>query len=633
LDLPVEVQRTAELFHQPKFIHQLDFYLRYGVLHDFVAKHAGCRKLLAFIFATRFPYLDPVATNFLKRVEGNPVPLSGTEPVSEHATTDELRKIIMQQDFYSAGWIVDAEAVEGEIINDAVFRESMQMAVMAFDKWDIAGVPVPVPPHNEGKYLSAEQLHYLERLIKNFDAGLIPLGKQQQNGEAQQAHGESEAGPSGIRKRAQRLPPVPHETTVELELEPMTPVQDEDKMPEAEKSDFKPIPYRPTDLPSGVVQDTSDEGNTGYQGWMIESPSFLLAKAKVFLSKDHHQDNTDWNRNYAELGEYLAYLLQTYDGEDWGAALREVVDMFRAQAIFEDFHVKNPGLDPDDRAALLRLAMAMSDSDSEVDDGFGRPVRPVINRTQVHAGITIDGVAVNDPPSKESRDPLSFTRWHQRLVMNQRLSAFQAAEETRQESRDLKREEDRDGDIMDVPFHWNGPVVGHLMDKEMFNTWREKRQFEPVRHHLERTAKRWPRPFMTEVVRFLDLGRQGASHEDLGLKFRPGEYSAETGKELLPFQAKELSAFQYLSPRLLSPKPVEDATLLQKLRFAALNVRVFKILNALVPSSLGDGARRSFEWFMKELNMVCQGPVKRHRFSRDEVLNALPKFEEANLIR
>lgn len=505
----------------------------------------------------------------------------------------------------------------------------MQYAVMAFDRYDIVGEVGPVPPHMEGRYLSTEQLHYLERLVKSIGSDAGDKGKH--GNEAQEE--DSEAGQSGIRDRSKDLPQVPLETTIELEIEPPISKEESGESTVTKAKDVSPR-YGPPSWQHDKYKDTSAQGLTEYEGWMIEKPSIQLAKAKRFLSREHHVDDMDWNLGYNELGEYLAFLLQTYDSEDWGTALREVVDMFRAQGIFEDFHSDNPGLEPDDNQALLRLGAKMSGFLSEADPRLGRPVVPVVAKLKVqsHAGIVMDTLAVDSPTSKEARDPLSFTRWHKRLAQNLYNMACKIAPQTQQKSYDLKGDGDQDGDIMNIPMNYNGPVVDHLFDTRMRSTWYKVRKLRVFRYRMERLSRISPRPFVTELLRYMDMGAEGIPHDSLGLSFDPAEYAPGSQNKLLHLVHDDMKWFRYLD---VSAGFVEWKKLANtgNWKLKLLQTRVIDILRSSARSSLGDGNCVSLESFIAEINLGCRGDVKRYRFTNDEIQAALPLLEQEKFIR
>ena len=75
-----------------------------------------------------------------------------------------------------------------------------------------------------------------------------------------------------------------------------------------------------------------------YKGWKIDPPQLQLLRAKNFLADEDTDRTINWPRKFAELAEYLSYLLHNYDGEDWGQDLREAIDMLHTHWVFENYH-------------------------------------------------------------------------------------------------------------------------------------------------------------------------------------------------------------------------------------------------------------------------------------------------------
>ncbi|KAM0349751.1 hypothetical protein ACHAPU_003582 [Fusarium lateritium] len=75
-----------------------------------------------------------------------------------------------------------------------------------------------------------------------------------------------------------------------------------------------------------------------YKGWKIEQPRIMLHRVKNFLADEDTDRTLDWGQKFAELTEYLSYLLLHWTGEDWGAELHEAIDMLHTHWLFEQYH-------------------------------------------------------------------------------------------------------------------------------------------------------------------------------------------------------------------------------------------------------------------------------------------------------
>ncbi|KFA54916.1 hypothetical protein S40293_02324 [Stachybotrys chartarum IBT 40293] len=79
-------------------------------------------------------------------------------------------------------------------------------------------------------------------------------------------------------------------------------------------------------------------GLVPYKGWMTEPPKVSLAWIKNFLSDEDIDRTPKWNDKVAEILEYVQYLQDSYDGEDWVDDLLEVTGLLRTHKIIEDYY-------------------------------------------------------------------------------------------------------------------------------------------------------------------------------------------------------------------------------------------------------------------------------------------------------
>ncbi|KAM5342999.1 hypothetical protein ACJ41O_013965 [Fusarium nematophilum] len=85
-----------------------------------------------------------------------------------------------------------------------------------------------------------------------------------------------------------------------------------------------------------------------YKGWSIEGPELQLLRAKNFLADEDADRTIGWPRKFAELAEYFEHLQRIHKGEDWGADLKEAIDMLHTHWVFETYHYGRPRLNFED---------------------------------------------------------------------------------------------------------------------------------------------------------------------------------------------------------------------------------------------------------------------------------------------
>ncbi|GKT64876.1 hypothetical protein ColTof4_07274 [Colletotrichum tofieldiae] len=77
-----------------------------------------------------------------------------------------------------------------------------------------------------------------------------------------------------------------------------------------------------------------------YQGWRIHSPKVQLIRIKNFLADEDIDRTIDWERKFAEIGEFLLHCLRMEGAtdKDWYIDLRECMNMLHTHWIFEQYH-------------------------------------------------------------------------------------------------------------------------------------------------------------------------------------------------------------------------------------------------------------------------------------------------------
>ncbi|KAK1990640.1 hypothetical protein LX36DRAFT_620436, partial [Colletotrichum falcatum] len=83
-----------------------------------------------------------------------------------------------------------------------------------------------------------------------------------------------------------------------------------------------------------------DLGMMDYHGWRIESPKAQLLRIKNFLADEDVDRTIDWERKFAEIGEFLQHCLgmDGVTGKDWYVDLSHCIDMLHMHQVFEKYH-------------------------------------------------------------------------------------------------------------------------------------------------------------------------------------------------------------------------------------------------------------------------------------------------------
>jgi hypothetical protein len=140
---------------------------------------------------------------------------------------------------------------------------------------------------------------------------------------------------------------VPTKSGIELEMTIRRPDPEE-------HADMDEVGGESVNVESGLPQNISQRPGTSitpadlqlqpYKGWHIEGPRVQLTRAKNFLADSDVDRTVDWDRKFAELTEYFAYLHSKFQGEDWIHDLKDALDMLRAHWIFENYYYGTPQL-------------------------------------------------------------------------------------------------------------------------------------------------------------------------------------------------------------------------------------------------------------------------------------------------
>ena len=621
-DLPAEVRRDRNCFHSDKELFSLlDRHLQHNTLDAFLHRHKQCRELVAFVFGGRYPRLipDPAVRQALAAADG-------TSSVDGQKLLSKKRPRQRQQDDEDGtSWKAKKIRTEDGGDGGGGFclppTEQERCALLAFEEFQTADDDPLMPPSARGQFLTRAELEALETKI---------------NGAHSNTHLTftlPPRSPSPAPDQSLASDIVPHDHTADS----------------SEKYCMSAIQA------SLAAENGVDEGRLmEYKGHLLEPPSSLLAKLKSHLSKPDVEQSPHWARCSADIQEYLAYLLQIRAGESWEPQLDEVVDMFRAHTLFDDFHRDHPGLDhslwddvmkprhtlhnPLAPPAQLQGAAAQSvvlgtkrkaeeeeeEEEEEDDDFYGKDP------------ITFNSMMLAEVPLKDSRDPFAYTRWHNCLRANMEEAADEAREVAMERMENPKTKH-AGFPVMNVPQNCTGPVSASLLLDlvacKMSSDWTTLRH---LRTSLQRAARRSPRLLLEEVNTSVELGMAFKKSDAAAAQDSDGVSSPIVNSRFVRLQKEELDWLSFLgqpSLNYMSAACEMEALCRDDWKLAMLRKRLQKMQCSIAPGSFGDGHRFDLRGFLALVNQDCDGPVKGHRFTMEELKSRIPQLTQLKVLQ
>ncbi|KAK4064616.1 hypothetical protein Trihar35433_8133 [Trichoderma harzianum] len=245
-------------------------------------------------------------------------------------------------------------------------KDSLSECIDAFNAFD--------PLHNDlnGSLATAwsfslQELEVAERMYQHMDTILSIEGRKINQGtpnmtpQPKVAFAECLANISDISQRHQEkfqkkiFGQLPAKSGIELELE-MTigsPSSEENADEDGDSIILEDEIVEDTTQRPGISLTPSDLQLQPYKGWYIAGPRIQLARAKNFLADEDTDRTVDWQRKFAELTKYFAYLKSIWQGEDWIFDLEEAINMQRVHQIFENYYYGKPELIVDPPTDLL----------------------------------------------------------------------------------------------------------------------------------------------------------------------------------------------------------------------------------------------------------------------------------------
>ncbi|KAJ2980737.1 hypothetical protein NQ176_g2460 [Zarea fungicola] len=417
--------------------------------------HPSCKELVMFIFGGKYPGLidDPALRQALEDADGT--------------TADGTQKILSKKrsragisSCSSDSWV--AKRRQRDDGSWMPVQEQELRAVAAFEAFDIPADDPRMPPSARDKFLVRAVFEIFERKLNGVSQG--------QNGEVQ---------PIGTHLSFT----LPRPATQAAESSTMA--------DRAQKSAMSALSgtgqIKQAEKLPDINETVESEPRIEYKGHLLP-PHLMLCQLKTYLSSPNVEQRASWATETAEILDFLAQLLQIRNEQRWSEDLDEVVDMFGAHAIYEDFHNQHPGLDhtlwPDIMDPVIKLpnpitALSSQDLSQPTELGKGKQkVKQEADGTLPSLDydededeedidlLPLDTLTLADAPYKEATDPFLYTRWHNRMKANLELASETAKWKT---AEDLERTNKSKNPFTpsDIPPNRTGPISStQLLDRE-----------------------------------------------------------------------------------------------------------------------------------------------------------------------
>lgn len=630
--MPSEIRRERQHFNNnAAFFALLDRHLHYNTLISFISKHPECLEKLFFVFGSKYPRLNmnPDLHHALLAADG-----TSSHDAQKFLTNKRPRK--QQQITDDATW--KPKRMRRENGAWVPWTKQQRVALQAFDDFQTADDDPLLPPSAQGQFLTGADFCAFEMQVSGApkDAGEVSFGTHLQF--TLPAPSPSDA-----------LPSLSMQTKAETTN--ISPVSDVTQYTPATTNSERTL-VSPIQAAALIGQAVDDGRFMEYKGYLMEPPAAVLAKLKMYLSKPNVEQKANWARYAADIQEYITHLLPIRADARWEPQLDEVIDMFRAHTLYDDFHREHPGLDYSLWPEVMKPKIILHNpfappgqQDMTLSAVLGkRKAQQDEDETPLPLGeddefydenpISYDNMMLEDVPAREAQDSFIFTRWNRRLMANMAQAADDARETTATSMEKLK-EKSEGFVIMDVPQNWSGPVPATtLLDSEASKTDNDWTRLRALRTNLQRTARRSPRLLLGEVNKYVALGMTSKNPASAHTN---GESSTKTtDSSFLRLQKEEINWLSFLCQASLngtSSAGEAEAAYINDWKLAMLGKRIRKMRQSLVPFSFGDGQRISVRPFLDLVNQDCDGPVKGHRFTMQELKERIPQLVKFKLVR
>lgn len=617
-DLPAEIYRNRHEFGRPEQLFKLlDLHLRHETLNGFLGRHPSCLAMVAFVFGSAHPRLvqDPAVRRALKAADG-----TAAEDAAKFLSNKRQRGMQQEVDGEGVWRPKRVRRADGSCVP---LTAQQRRAMRAFDEFLTVDDDPRMPPSARGKFLNRAEFALFRVKIQGEKNG---KGKPEKGTHLTFTIPPRSSSPEPERLSARLREAMSNDVVADIK---------------AAKGKAAAAAADSETQDGGTELD--EEPFMVYNGHMVDSPPTMLSKIKSFLRRPNIERRPDWGQMTGDIQDYLAHLLQIRAEKSWSKVLDEVVDMFRAHTIYDDFHQENPGLDHELWQEVMqpRYTMRPPQLGSEPvkqNANHKSPVKKKDDDTPSPLGdddelyddhpITFDNMMIQDAPAEESKDPYNYTRWHNRLRANLEF-ASDAARSVTEPLTEVSQDDDSSPLTMALPRNFNGPILGQpLLDEETRRLANDWARLRVLYQGVQRAARRSPRPFLDEATRYMGLGRM-ADRETIN------PHRGRPSVEMERLRTEEINWLAFLAQPSLNPRrsPEEFRAVMTDWKTVALCKIVVKMATAIAPGGFGDGARLKVDEFLKMVNKHVDGPVKGHTFTMDELEERLPTLVNRNIVR
>ncbi|RBA11427.1 hypothetical protein FPRO05_04599 [Fusarium proliferatum] len=246
------------------------------------------------------------------------------------------------------------------------------------------------------------------------------------------------------------------------------------------------------------------------------------------------------------------------------------------------------------------------------------------------AGVLLPTIQVADVPEEESRDPFSYTVAHRWYLEAERFWKDWSNEHAVKQCYSHKQWEEREQPIMDLPKNWLGPFVHDFLDHDMKKTLEFLRRCETLLRRIFLQDERVPRPFLAGMKQLMLAGLSGRPWDEIELDFK-GEDFVSDSQDLAHIRPLEegflrLLGMESIHSNTVDPEIDHDGT------SPLSSIFEQRVREIVYPRGSSIVASYDFANFMVLLNEVCDGPVKRWRFSNEEALEELEHLERRGVV-
>ncbi|PNY22443.1 Uncharacterized protein TCAP_07147 [Tolypocladium capitatum] len=682
-DLPAEVRRDRFLDDSHMF-RALNVYLQGRILDDFFRKHEACRKWAAHVFSCRYPYLWDLGSGVddeAHRQPGEPSKrpnsgrltgetASGMGPSKLGLGPSEAQTGTRTEDGSEMTWVPDMDDKATAQAYAGAQSRLVQMAVDAFHNFEIAPDARKLRRPDTGQPLTCEELDALEELLLIADMSGPSKGKDLETEPLMWTELELELGPLSLDST-----PSPSQHALSKYIDSTDSNANDgprelaldfpNVRPNKESASSPSLPNLPG--PNVALAAVIEEPKS--RRWLYDNvesihdaqygmPGDILVDCYL---KRYREDACDFwanakTRAKQQERQDTRLNVMRHENEHYEACMRGGMGYTAEFLVHEgDFHFS-----PEDitraqdgtmrttdkqlksfarlrggKRAALQQCLNMFDSfENRVAGGPCRTLvlPPPVARRRQDINIVVDGAMLNDPSEESSGDSRTYTKWYIWFVKERQRCADLARESAVKESYELKKRLGRKDPVMALPRNLNDVVVADGMDQDMRRTWATLKKHRALDRALRQANSRAPRQLMDRIVTLVAAGMSGHDWKKLGLPLRPDEHVPDKDDHLARIRARETKWLRLLC----RPVPCLEAELNEPLdrRGRVFLSRVEGMLNDLNPTSFfNDTSPKPLDDFLVEVNRACRGPVKRYRFTREDVMRDAPKLDELGLLR